>query len=110
MVLGNAGLSDDVPFVDEESRSSGGCLVPVLRDCPAVQAHLRGAYTYFETAVLLVGGALPDEMNPFCSPWWEVFSGNAATALGAFWEDQLKHLALSHRAAHRPFLFPEPGV
>lgn len=46
MVLGNAGLSDDVPFVDEESRSSGGCLVPVLRDCPAVQAHLRGAYTY----------------------------------------------------------------
>lgn len=84
MVLGNAGLSDDVPFVDEESRSSGGCLVPVLHDCPAVQAHLRGAYTYFETAVRLVGGALPDEMNPFCSPWWEVFSGNAATALGAF--------------------------
>lgn len=76
---------------------------------PALQFHLRGAYTYFEKASQVVGGGLPNEMNLLCSSLWKAFSVKAAVALGAFIQRPIAALTLL-LCGPPALLFPEPGI
>lgn len=106
--LDNAGLSNDVTFVNQEGLSSESFLLPLCYASPCSAGSFERHLPIFEKASQVVGGGLLNEMNLLCSPLWKVFSVKAATVLWAF----IKRLA---EASHPSTLYglgalPVPGT